>query len=239
MNRFIQAILDAVYPPRCFVCGEWTDRIIDSLCDKCRNGFNRIGHPMCTICGRPFESAPNDHPCGECITDEPYFDMHRTAGYYEGTLRDAILKFKFNGRTSLAKSFADMAMDTFESEFSQFEIDSIAPVPLHPKRLRWRGFNQSLLIARRIGKQNNIFIDYESLRRIRQTTPQARLTTAQRLENVKGAFAVSRPQFVEGRNILLVDDVSTTGATLHECSKTLMKSGAAKVYCLTVARGRR
>jgi len=206
------------------------------MCARCMEGIRRIGHPLCPTCGRPFQAGADDHQCGECAAENPLFDRLRSAAFYDGPMRDAILRYKFNGRTSLVKLLGDAAIEAFNTEFGDSEIDSIIPVPLHASRLRWRGFNQSLLLARHIADRKKLWVDAYSLQRTRPTVPQVRLTPKQRVENVKGAFAVSRKQFVDGRNILLVDDITTTGSTIHECSKALRKAGAAKIYALTVAR---
>jgi len=237
IKNFPGSILDFIYPPRCVVCGEWIGKW-EAMCTRCVESIKPVKHPMCPICGRPFESAPYDHLCGTCIESTPPFDAARSAAFYEEPLRDAILRFKFDGKTILAEPLARTASEALEMELWDVDIDSIIPVPLHPKRLRWRGFNQSLLLARHIGKRAGIWVDAYTLKRIRPTRPQVELTHKQRATNVKGAFAVSRPQFVDGRKILLVDDVSTTGATLRECAKMLRKAGASNVYALTVARAR-
>ncbi len=235
MNGWLKSILDFVYPSRCMVCGEW-EETEDSVCPECCGAFDRIGHPMCTVCGKPFESSPSDHKCGACSIKKPPYDMLRSVGKYEGSLREAVLRFKFNQRTSLAKKLGEMAAEVVNTEYESIDIDSIVPVPLHPTRLRWRGFNQSMLLSRHIGSRNKIWVDAYSLRRVRDTTPQVQLTPKQRDFNVRGAFAISKSQFVDGRKILLVDDVATTCATLRECAKVLRKNGAAAVYTLTIAR---
>ncbi len=206
------------------------------MCPRCAKAIRFVKHPLCPTCGRPFESPPYDHQCGTCIADTPHFDMLRSAALYEGPMREAILKFKFNGRTSLAKVLGDAANETLDAELGDVKIDSVVPVPLHPRRLRWRGFNQSLILARHIAKRNKLWVDAYSLQRTRPTIPQVRLTPKQRVENVKGAFSVTRKHFVDGRHILLVDDITTTGSTIRECAKALRKAGAAKIYVLTVAR---
>ena len=206
------------------------------MCAKCVASIRRIGHPLCPMCGRPFQVGDDDHQCGECAAENPRFDRLRSAAFYDGPMRDAILKYKFNGRTSLVKLLGDTAIDVLDAEFGDVEIDSVIPVPLHPSRLRWRGFNQSLLLARHIADRKKLWVDAYSLQRTRPTVPQVRLTPKQRVENVRGAFSVTRKQFVDGMHILLVDDITTTGSTIHECSKALRKAGAAKIYDLTVAR---
>jgi ComF family protein len=112
----------------------------------------------------------------------------------------------------------------------------VIPVPLHPKRLRQRSFNQSLLLARPVAAGLNVDLDYLSLRRIRFTQPQANLTSDERKKNVRRAFGVMEPNGLEGRKVLLVDDVATTGSTLNECARVLKKAGVKEVFCLTIAR---
>lgn len=110
------------------------------------------------------------------------------------------------------------------------------PVPLHPKRLRWRGFNQSILLAREVSRAYSVPMDPFSLRRVRETPPQTELNEEERRRNVRGAFALAPGRSIERRNVLLVDDVYTSGATVNECVRTLRKSGARKVFVLTLAR---
>lgn len=112
----------------------------------------------------------------------------------------------------------------------------IMPVPLHPKRLRWRGFNQSILLAREVSRAYSVPMDPFSLRRVRETPPQTELNEEERRRNVRGAFALAPGRSIERRNVLLVDDVYTSGATVNECVRTLRKSGARKVFVLTLAR---
>ena len=235
--KYVGKILDFIYPPRCLVCGSWS--VADGrLCDECRAGYETVEPPMCPICGRPFESSGNGHECGSCAVKKPPYDILRSAAYYEGSLREAVLRFKFSGRTSLNKFLGEAVLSLYDAEFSSSKVDAIIPVPLHPARLRWRGYNQSLLLASYIGSRRNIRVDPRSLRRVKHTTPQVALTLKQRDLNVRGAFAVSRPESIEGAGVLLVDDVTTTGATLRECAKVLRKAKAANVYALTVARPR-
>lgn len=126
--------------------------------------------------------------------------------------------------------------NTLLKEFDPHEIDSIIPVPLHKRRLRWRGFNQALMLAREISEITGIWVDPNTLIRVRYTRPQTRLPFKERSENVKGAFEVARETFVRDRSVLLVDDVATTGSTLTECARVLKKAGARRVEALTIAR---
>jgi ComF family protein len=190
---------------------------------------------MCVICGKPFLSGEG-HICGACFKKRPPFDIARAAGVYAGSLSRAIIRFKFNGKMSLAGPLGKLMAETLLKEFDVKEIDSIIPVPLHRRRLRWRGFNQSLLLARQISDQTGLWVDADTLKRIRHTTPQTRLPLKERAENVRGAFNVSRESYVKDRAILLVDDVFTSGSTILECSRALKSAGASRVMALTAAK---
>ena len=228
------ALLDFIYPPRCGVCGEFISERMP-ICPQCETDIHFIDHPFCVICGVPFISGA-DHPCGACCNKRPPFERARAAGTYSGSLSRAIIRFKFHHKTALAKPLGKMMADTLIAELDPHEIDSVMPVPLHKKRLRWRGFNQALLLARELSAVTGLWVDPHTLRRIRYTQPQTRLRFKERGENVKGAFDVSREIFVRDRNILLVDDVATSGSTLKECAKVLKDAGARRVEALTVAR---
>ncbi|MBI3754617.1 MAG: ComF family protein [Deltaproteobacteria bacterium] len=145
---------------------------------------------------------------------------------------DAIHRFKYNGKTSLAKPLGRIMTD----EFLANNYDLIVPVPLHKTRLTERGFNQSLFLAREIAAIYNLPIDYLNLKRIRPTDPQINLRGADRIANVRGAFAVEKAAVFKDKKILLIDDVYTTGATVTECSNILKKAGAKAVSILTLAR---
>jgi ComF family protein len=123
-----------------------------------------------------------------------------------------------------------------DPEFPFPAIDLVVPVPLHSRRLRERGFNQSLLLARQVSKRRSIPLNFTALDRIRQTRPQTRLSGPERHKNVRGAFEVNAPGAVAGRKILLIDDVFTTGATIQECTESLLDAGAKEVHVLTLAR---
>lgn len=232
--NFFRAVVDFVYPPRCIICGEFVNSEAE-FCAKCLSDFQEAAHPMCTICGLPFNSG-SDHICRECHKKRPAFDKARAWGVHRGAGRHAVIALKFGRKTKLAAHLAKLMTSTLLEEFDTTEIDTIIPVPLHKKRLRWRGFNQSLLLAKGISAATGIDVDFLSLKRIRQTKPQTRLPLKQRSENVKGAFQVVRPNFVRDKTILLVDDVFTSGATITECARALKSQGARSVYALCAVR---
>jgi len=151
---------------------------------------------------------------------------------------EAISRFKFGGVARLARPLGAMMAGYGDPEFPFSDIDLVIPVPLHPRRLRERGFNQSLLLARQVSKRRAVPLNFTALHRIRQTQPQTQLSGPERRKNVHGAFRVKTPAAVAGRKILLIDDVFTTGATIQECTESLLDAGAREVHAFTLARVR-
>jgi ComF family protein len=152
---------------------------------------------------------------------------------YQGVMAEAIQRFKYHGEIQLADSLGWLWKKISLEDLS-FEV--IIPVPLYPSRLRERGFNQSLVLGRILGRFLHKPVVIKGLRRTRNTVPQVELDHAQREKNVRGAFEVGDSQEIKGKSVLLVDDVFTTGATVNECTKVLKKAGAGQVYVLTLAR---
>jgi len=162
---------------------------------------------------------------------EPPFRYARSYGIYEGGLEEAIKQLKYHGIKRLASPLSELLLKT-----SLPDVDAIIPVPLHGKRLRERGFNQSALIAKGISKRLHRPLLINTLIRTRYTTPQVNLTAREREKNIKGAFSVIDGEDIQGKDIMLIDDVFTTGATVRECSKVLRKAGAGNIYVITLAR---
>lgn len=207
------------------------------LCDNCLQSLTPITHPMCTICGMPF-SAPigSDHLCENCLSKRPWYDLVRAPYSYSGPLMDAIKRFKYNSETHLSSSLGRL-LSSFALAFIVNPKDFlIVPVPLHRRRLKERGFNQSLLLGKVLSSDLGIELDYLSLIRKRYTRSQTGLRKEERRKNVAKAFSITSPEIFKGKKILLVDDVFTTGHTLNECARTLKNSGVLKVICLTLAR---
>lgn len=229
----LSALLNIFFPPVCPLCEEEIRK--ELLCGNCLAGFTaeKITSPACTVCGTPFTSAGPDHVCGECLANDNPFKEARSSFIYGGKVHDAVHSFKYGGKTILAGPLGRMMADTAASISTR--PDLIVPVPLHKKRLKDRGFNQSLLLAREIARAMSVNVDYLNLERIRFTEQQVTLAIKERHANVAGAFGVKRPDGFMGRRVLLVDDVYTTGATIKECSKVLKKAGA-EVSVVTLAR---
>jgi len=238
MGPFWRALIDFFFPPKCLLCGKSLGELPDDRpCPLCLSAIKFFSHPRCPCCGLGFGDAPGeDHLCSGCLTDERYFAQARAIGPYEGLMAEVISRFKYQGASRLAKPLGTLLAAYQDPEFPFSRFNLILPVPLHPRRLRQRGFNQALLLARRISRVHSIPLDFTALQRTRLAQPQTQLSGAERLKNIRGAFEVLRPAAVADKKILLIDDVFTTGATVQECAKVLLKSGAKRVDVLTLAR---
>jgi ComF family protein len=239
----LKALLDLIYPPRCLVCEDFLQEagaapdFPDGICGACSQGFVRNDGPKCSICGRPFPAGTRpDHWCEGCLRKPPLYESLGAPYAYEGTVATAILRFKYGGVSRAASVLGPLLADFAFGWLKDAPDPVVMPVPLHLKRLRQRGYNQSLLLAGYVAARLSAELDYLSLKRPKHTPSQAGLNREERRKNMKGAFVLERPQAVEGRTVLLVDDVATTGETLNECARTLKKAGCRRVLCLVLAR---
>jgi ComF family protein len=210
-----------------------------ALCDACTSRIRWIREPWCPQCGLPLASPPN-HPCDRCATDLPAFARLRAVARYrpKDEERDplglALRALKYSGRRALAPSLSMLLAERFP--FERGSHDVVAPVPLHVDRLRARGFNQALLLARGPARRFGLRLDPALLTRVRDTPPQVGLTEAERRSNVRRAFALRPGRSVKGLRVLLVDDVCTSTATARACAAVLRGQGAASVDVLVAAR---
>jgi ComF family protein len=233
LKRFGLTVLEFFLPRMCLFCGAGVgEEAAQAVCPECEARIEWVESPLCSCCGLVFEAGGGDHPCGDCQTEPPPFTRARAAALYEGPVAAAIKRFKF-GRQIVYQPLLRSWLQRPGCRELADEADLLLPVPLHPRRLKARGFNQALLLARAFPEKP---VGLEALTRERYTVPQVGLNLSQRRDNVKGAFAVSRPEAVKGKKILLIDDLYTTGATVRECAKVLRRAGADRVEVLTVAR---
>lgn len=242
--KALKSLIDLIYPPRCPICQVFLQdhNTLQGhqdlpFCQACFKDFTAIGSPICSVCGRPFsDGAEQDRVCEDCLRKRPSYDIARAPYLYEGALMTAIHQLKYAQRSHLADSLGFLLAFYAQTWIGELKGSLIMPVPLHPRRLRSRGFNQSLLLARCVASKTGSDLDFLSLRRTRFTKPQTELSSEERKKNVRKAFEVVRPEAVKGKTIVLVDDVATTGSTLNECAKALKRAGADSVLCLVLAR---
>lgn len=249
----------ALFPGRCLGCGRlfrydggsstpaatsgdrsgvsFSEEMRGHFCAGCRDRWTAVASPLCTRCGRVFNSRVGpDHWCGQCLDQAGIFNRARATGIYDNSLRLAIHALKFKGRTRLAVSLGRLLFTTYRYYWPSGDTDLVAPVPLHRKRLRQRGFNQAYLLVRHWQLPEGTAVVRDLLTRTRNTVPQTGMNRRQRRINIKDAFCVTRPGQGAGKRVLLVDDVLTTGATAEACAGALVRDGAQRVDVLTLAR---
>jgi ComF family protein len=232
------SLLDFFLPRRCAGCQQrWLGENDPGWCPSCLDELFWIQSPLCPCCGRPYLDSPtsHDHLCGECLQDAFVFDTARSAAEYAGTVRQRIHQLKFGGQLHWVPPLVDLLVQAGHHQ-DMTAADLLVPVPLHPKRLSQRGFNQAGLLARDYGKRLGIEVRFDLLERTSWTVPQTHLNREERLQNVKGVFRAPRPDRIEGRTVLVLDDVFTTGSTLNECARVLKAAGAAEAHAVTVGR---
>lgn len=226
-----------VFPSFCKICREPLERPGEKIvCGDCMAKLQPRQGPVCPRCGR-FEAGPDGHLCGRCLGQIPAFSRHRSCGAYAGTLKDVVLLFKYRTYAPLSRPLAGFAESCLGGDGPLWAgLDHLVPVPLHPSRRRDRGFNQAGLLARDLAAPRGLPVLRGALVKVRNAPAQAGLRAADRERNARGVYAVKRPDLVRGRTLLLVDDVTTTGATIRECARVLMAAGAKDVRAITIAQ---
>lgn len=209
----LSSILNFIFPPRCLVCGARQEEILCKIC------FNGITYPENFNYNR--------------------FPAIYSSVFYDGVIRRALNLFKFKGKARLGGVFAGLMAETMEKEniMRKFDINLIVPVPIHANKLRQRSYNQSEVLAKDIAEKYNVEMNEKLLLKIKDTPEQNKLTKKERLTNLKDSFGINKKEIINNRNVLLIDDVYTTGATVKECVKVLRKHKAFdNIAVLTLAR---
>ena len=211
----------------CLVCSRTSK---EKICKNCTNQFIDIPSPFCDIC-KSIEIEKNQ--CQECLKREPLFKNLTVIGMYSGLLKSLIYNYKYEGIKEYSVPFANLLSDKLKNEYKKFDI--ITSVPLHEERIKKRGFNQSELLGKSMAK--NLKKQYvEAFLRIKNTKPQFSLSSKEREENLKNAFILNQSINIKNKNVLIVDDIFTTGTTLQEASKLLLDNKANEIYLAAIAR---
>ena len=201
------------------------------MCEGCLTDMPWHDCAQCPQCSLP---AYDDQLCGHCINSPPDFDATRALFRYEFPVQQMLQRYKYGELLALGETFGNLLGNHIAANRLTALPDLIIPMPLHPQRLKERGFNQSLEIARVVSKNLGARLDHRACERIKLSPPQASLPLKERVKNMKGAFTCL--QSLHGQSILVIDDVMTTGASLNALAKTLKKAGAGRVECWVVAR---
>lgn len=235
----LHALLHLIFPSDCAVCRTpLRHEGIPFICQACWATLSLLSGPCCPQCGQPFSSpvalahSPT-HTCGACRQHPPAFTKAWSLFAYQSPIKEALALLKYHGKVTLAHPLSQLFIQHLPV---LPPVNVIMPVPLHAQRLREREFNQSALLANPLSQHLGLPLVLGQLIRIRQTVPQTSLTKKERLTNLRRAFSVTQPEKIRGKTILLVDDVMTTGTTIHECAKTLLRAGSGQVYAITLAR---
>lgn len=237
MMHFFTKLIRYILPNRCLLCG----KVIDSECSVCADCFEKITFitkPYCQHCGTPFISSlcqDENMVCVECLTKKDNFRLCRAAIEYDEFSKQLLLNFKFADHIENKNIFAKWLL-LAGKDIIAAGVDMIIPVPLHYTRLLKRKYNQSAILAKEFSILTGVPAEYHVLKKIRRTLPQSKCNGAERKLNVKNAFNVVHPEKIKGKRIVLIDDIFTTGSTMKECAKMLLKAGAKSVDALTVAK---
>jgi len=237
LRDFSRDLLHFFFPPICTLCGDRLAASDQIICDRCRLEMTQILEPLCHRCGNPAVERTADS-CRLCKKIKPAFDCARAAAFYRGPGELLVRELKYNEHHELAPVMARLMFLCWQRMLPFESFDAVVPVPLHPVRLRERGFNQADLIAAPLAELAGKPLIGDAVARIRPTPSQTALPFNERMDNVRGAFepVVGADSLVGGKSVVLIDDVCTTGATGSACAAALKKAGADRVVLLTFAR---
>lgn len=186
-------------------------------------------------CGKPVAEEETEY-CRDCAKHNLAFDQGKSVWVHRGSVSKAIYQFKYKNKRNYGKIFAREMAEKYKGQIKRWGIQEIVPVPIHKKRRRKRGYNQAEILADEIGKIVKIPVNKNAIARVRNTAPQKNLDHAKRAENLKGAFQIST-EFKPQKTVLLIDDIYTTGSTIHRIAQLLKENGVEKVYFLTISIG--
>ncbi|MDQ3075238.1 MAG: ComF family protein [Pseudomonadota bacterium] len=229
LRWLVRSAVDFALPPRCAGCGEIIDEV-NGFCSACWLSLDWLGNSGCEQCGMPL-AATDAALCGRCLAVPPALDRMRAVVAYGRLSRTIALKLKYGRKVALARTMA-----RFMAPLRGPGAAIVVPVPLHRRRLWWRGFNQSGLVAKELAARWQLPIDQHLLRRVRATPPLKGMNQAQRRSAVGGAFTTVAGRRINGQTVILIDDVLTSGSTAEACAKALRKAGAGRVELISWAR---
>ena len=224
-------------PDECPSCGlpfEYDGQLF--LCGRCQLGANVVEPPVCARCGKPIRAdSARSGLCADCTARPRFFELARAVGVYEGAFKGWIHELKYSSRRALARPIGQLMAYRLWAEPRMADAQVLVPIPLHADKLRERGFNQALLLARVMGSILAKRVADQVLERVRSTRPQGSLSLEARYANLRGAFRVTKPREIAGKRVVLVDDLLTTGATCDEAARALLRAGARSVAVMVAA----
>ena len=226
LYRSLWEFLDWVFPPTCGGCMAMGVR----WCKTCQEEISRLTENICPLCGEP---QPTQEVCLACKQEPPEYNALRSYALFQGPMRKALHRLKYQRDIGLGEALSNHLIELYN--LNNWQVDFIVPVPLSPQRQRERGYNQASLLGRPIAYAIQKPFRSDMLRKSRETRTQVGLSALERKQNVDGAFS-ARSNLVQGKKILVIDDVTTTGSTISACARALREAGASAVYGLTLTR---
>lgn len=234
-EMILDLILDLLYPRRCPLCEEILLPKEGLVCEKCRKKLPYIREPLCKKCGKKIRSWEQEY-CSGCQGGGHLFCEGRAVFVYEKSLRRSIGRMKFQNRREYADFYAGEMGAVYKKSLRRWKIRTVIPVPMYAKKARRRGYDQSVLLAKKFGEVTGIPTAEGCLVRNRETLPQKELDAGERKKNLRGAFSIKKPELVR-EPVLLIDDIYTTGATVDAACQALQRQGISRIYFLVLAAG--
>ena len=232
MRKIIDKILGLLYPNVCCFCGEISK---EPICEKCKKKVIYIHEPRCKKCGKPIRLEEQEY-CFDCKKTSFSYEQGKSVWLHKTPVSDSIYQFKYRNRRIFARFYAKEMCRLYGEWIKKCEIDVIIPVPIHAKRRRKRGYNQAEVLAKYVARETGIPMCAKAVKRERKTQPQKELDVRRRRHNLANAFSVAR-HWKQWRNVLIVDDIYTTGSTIDALAKRLKEKGARNIWFLTISIG--
>jgi ComF family protein len=231
----ISTLIDLLYPHRCPVCHGIVSSKGQLVCPGCRGKLSYVTEPVCKKCGKEVDDDKEEY-CPGCRKRMPGFRRQIALFNYNEAVKSSMMKFKYNNKREYADFYIEELLRLHGRDLQEMRIQAIVPVPVHSSRRRERGYNQSEVLARRLGRRLKIPVYPHALIRTRKTLPQKGLGSAGRLHNLEKAISWGRCARLPG-TVLLIDDIYTTGATMEACARALKKAGVREIYCVSICIG--
>ncbi len=235
----IGRIANLLYPASCQICNAKLEKWDQNLCCDCFKKIKTRIPPFCIKCGKHLTSKPDkENTCSDCTKTLPYFDKALSVFYYKGALKDIICNFKYKN-LKLPKKFIEETLDFLLKYGTANELDMVTSIPMHPSRLFKREINPSHILAKDLARKLKVRYSEKLLKKQINTPPQSRLSRSERIYNARDSFTLqkNKKREVRRKNILIVDDLFTTGSTANECARILKEAGTNRVEIITLARG--
>jgi len=232
-------LLNVIYPRRCPICTDIVTPKGEKICKECINSLVYIQEPRCKKCSKPIEHEDHEY-CGDCNKNKLSYQYGFALWSYNLSISQSISDYKNKGKKEYADFYIEELVRCYGDKIKRLEIDALVPVPLHKSRQNYRGYNQSEIIAKGLGKALNIVSIPKLLIRNKKTLRQKDLNDKERLENIQKAFVINKEVLLKYKNInkvMLVDDIYTTGSTIDACSKVLLSNKIEEVYFVTLSIG--